>query len=51
MIIFNSFHRTTPITLLYGCEDAALTDAVQKKLLPTLSATHLKPSAFGSHHT
>ncbi|XP_065216562.1 probable tyrosyl-DNA phosphodiesterase [Planococcus citri] len=43
--------KTTPITLLYGCEDAEMSDAIQKKLLPTLNATYIKPSAFGSHHT
>lgn len=44
-------YRSTPLTLLYGNEDSELNELVQRKLLPNLNATYIKPSAFGSHHT
>lgn len=39
------------MTLLYGCEDNELNELIRNKLLPNLTATYIKPSAFGSHHT
>ncbi|KAK7582630.1 hypothetical protein V9T40_014075 [Parthenolecanium corni] len=43
--------KSTPITLLYGCEDSELTESIRKKLIPNVTAHFIKPSAFGSHHT